>query len=155
MVQRIQSIYLLLTTGFSVLFLSGDIIKFTDSSGNLMAIKYNGLVRYFMESAPEHPGIIFPLTALFLLIAVISLVVIFLFKNRKLQIRLTTYLLLLAILLTVAVAAVSFYVMSRYNADIVLTIKIILPLLIAICLYLAYRGIKRDEDLVKSYDRLR
>ncbi|OFY62287.1 MAG: hypothetical protein A2V64_05410 [Bacteroidetes bacterium RBG_13_43_22] len=155
MIQRIQSIYLLLTTLFSVLFLSGNIIKFTDSSGNLITMKYSGLVRYVEESTPELPGKLFPLIILILLITILSLAVIFLFKNRKLQMQLTIGLLILAILLIVTVVAGSFYIMSRYEASIVLTIKLILPLLMVVCLYLAYRGMKKDETLVESLDRLR
>jgi hypothetical protein len=35
------------------------------------------------------------------------------------------------------------------------SIKQIIPLLLTIFVYLAYRSIRKDEVLVKSYDRLR
>jgi hypothetical protein len=45
--------------------------------------------------------------------------------------------------------------MRKYDSDIVWSFWMLLPVLIPVSLFLAYRGIKKDEDLVKSYDRLR
>ncbi len=155
MIQRIQSIYLLLTTLFSVLFLDGNIMKFTDDSGNMLNITLGGLKRIAGESAAENPGRVLPLTMLVLLIAVLSLVAIFLYKNRKLQMRFTLGVFILTIMLILILTIFSFFVIRNYNADILWGIKMILPLLMAVSSYLAYRSIKKDEDLVKSYDRLR
>jgi presenilin-like A22 family membrane protease len=155
MIQRIQSFYLLLTTLFSVLFLGGNCLKFTDNSGNQLAITLRGLVRYAGDSGSVQMQSLWPCTLLVFIIALVSFILIFLYKNRKLQIRLTTGLLILTILLIILVTAYSFYITVKYNADIVPGIKMILPLLMAVCIYLAYRGIKKDDSLIKSYDRLR
>jgi cytochrome bd-type quinol oxidase subunit 2 len=155
MIQRIQSIYLFLATLFAVFFLSGNILKFSDHSGKIIGITIRGLIRISEERAPEHAALFLPLVLLILLIVVVSLLTIFLFKNRKLQLRLAIGLLILTILLVLLITGYSVYITGKYNADIVFEIKMILLLLMPICMYLAYRGIKKDDDLVKSYDRLR
>src|SRR4030042_451799 len=152
MIQRLQSVYLLLTTLCSVLFLSGNMLKFTDDSGNLLSITYKGLKRIAGGAAPEQLERLLPLTILVILIAVVALIAIFLYRNRKLQIRFTIGLLILILILVIVLAGYSFLVMRNYNADINRSIKMILPLLMLLFTYLAYRGIRKDEDLVKSYD---
>jgi peptidoglycan/LPS O-acetylase OafA/YrhL len=155
MIQRIQSVYLLLTTIFSVLFLSGNIVKFNDSSGNLINITFRGLIKISGGSNPEQLGKLLPVILLILLIGVVSLLTTFLYKNRRLQMKLTIGLLILAITLVIMIVVYSVHIMKKYDADIVPGIKMILPLLMAVCIYLAYRGIKKDDTLVRSYDRLR
>ena len=155
MIQRLQSVYLLLTTLCSVLFLSGNMLKFTDDSGDLLNITYNGLKRISEGESPEQLARLLPLIILILLTAVTALIAIFLYRNRKLQIKFTIGLLILILILVMVLAGYSFLVMRNFDAEISWSIKMILPLLMLLFTYLAYRGIRKDEDLVKSYDRLR
>lgn len=99
--------------------------------------------------------IIMPLLILLILIAAISFVTVFLFKNRKLQIKLSMVLLILSIVLLLAVATYAFLLSGKYNAQLQLRVNLIFPVLVLIFSILAHRGIKKDEELVKSYDRLR
>jgi hypothetical protein len=46
-------------------------------------------------------------------------------------------------------------VSTNFNAKIVPGMTLILYPVMLICAVLAYRGIKKDDNLVKSYDRLR
>lgn len=48
-----------------------------------------------------------------------------------------------------------YYICSKYDAEIVPGFKIALPVIILILNILTYRGIRHDDRLVKSYDRLR
>jgi hypothetical protein len=61
--------------------------------------------------------------------------------------------------LVLGLILVSFYysysVMSKYDATLVPGIKMSLPFLQLILSVLAFKGIKKDDKLVKSYDRLR
>ncbi|MCX6303043.1 MAG: DUF4293 domain-containing protein [Bacteroidia bacterium] len=155
MIQRIQSVYLILTILFAVLFLSGNILKFSGDSGDILTVTMGGLSRITGESAHENLGKSFPITILVILIPVLSFVAIFLYRNRKLQMRFTLGLFILTVVVIVAEGIYSVYLMRNYNADMNWGIKMILPLMMAVCTYLAYRGIKKDKDLVKSYDRLR
>ncbi|OFY68502.1 MAG: hypothetical protein A2Y71_15690 [Bacteroidetes bacterium RBG_13_42_15] len=155
MIQRLQSVYLLLTTLCSVLFLSGNMLKFNDNSGNILSITYKGLKRIGGGAAPEQLEKFLPILIILLLIALISIVDIFIYRKRKLQTRFTIGLFILTIILIIVLAGYSFFVIQNFDAEISWSIKMILPLLMLLFTYLAYRGIRKDEDLVKSYDRLR
>jgi hypothetical protein len=50
---------------------------------------------------------------------------------------------------------VSFRIVSKFDARLIPGFKMILPLAILIFSILASWGIKKDDKLVKSYDRLR
>lgn len=155
MIQRIQSVYLLLTTVLSVLFLSGNMVKFTDASGNIIGMTIGGVLQYHTGSGSENAGSLLPLVILVLLTAAISFLTIFLFRNRKLQIRLTAVALLLSFLVILAASVYATFVMREFDAEIIWSIKMTLPVLMVLFLFLAYRGIRKDDELVKSYDRLR
>jgi uncharacterized membrane protein YidH (DUF202 family) len=64
-------------------------------------------------------------------------------------------LIILAAGFVIASIHVSFNIVSKFEARIIPGFKMILPILILIISILAYRGIKKDDQLVKSYDRLR
>ncbi|MFH0841803.1 MAG: DUF4293 domain-containing protein [Bacteroidota bacterium] len=155
MIQRIQSVYLFLTTFLSFLFPGGKMLKFTDASGNLLGVTFRGIYRYGAGSPPELLGGILPLLSLILLIAVFSLISIFFFRNRKLQMKLTAILLGLSAVVIIVTVVYAVLIMRKYDSDIIWSFRMFLPLLIPVCLFFAYRGIKKDDDLVESYDRLR
>jgi peptidoglycan/LPS O-acetylase OafA/YrhL len=96
-----------------------------------------------------------PLSVLIILIPALSLITIFFFKNRKMQLRLSLLLIVLCSLLIIALIHVYIITATRYDARMVPGFKMILPLIILVITILAYRGIKKDDQLVKSYDRLR
>lgn len=155
MIQRIQSLYLLLTTVFSVLFLKGSIIKFVDVSNNPVIINFGGINKVIAGGGTELIEKLIPFSVLLLLIPVLSIITIFLFKKRKSQLWFTISLLCLLLILICTTTYYALYIIRNFNTEMVSYIKLILPILMLICTYLAYRGIRKDEDLVKSYDRLR
>lgn len=155
MIQRVQSVYLLLTTVLSVLFLNGNMLRFTDASGNVIGMTISGILKYHAGSASENPGGLLPLVILVFLTAVISFLAVFLFRNRKLQVRITAVALFLAFSVVLTAAVYAIFVMRKFDAEILWSIKMALPVLMVIFLFLAYRGIRKDDELVKSYDRLR
>ena len=144
MIQRIQTVYFLLTIVTGVLFLSGPIIFFENGA----FLSSSGI------EAGEGVGNLL-LSVLLLSIPVLSLFLIFLYKNRRLQMSLTL-LLLFVIIFSVAYSGYLAYEYSNgNNTSVLLGYKLILPLLMIVFTLLAYRGIKKDENIVKSYDRLR
>ena len=155
MIQRIQSLYLLLTTVFSVLFLNVSIIKFVDKSKDTLIINFGGINKITTGGGTELIEKLIPFSILLLLIPVLSIITIFFFKKRKLQIEFTKALLGIIVILICILGYYTFYVIRKFNAEIVPGANLILPVLMTICTYLAYRGIRKDVDLVKSYDRLR
>ncbi len=143
MIQRIQSIFFLLTAAcfggeFGTSFASSDVSAagiFQDNSYTLS----------------DHPSLQV-ITGLGILLAIAA---IFLYKNRDLQIKVGYGALTMAILLPV-VAAVLF--MNEPGLDSVAisdNLGIYLPIGMIVCSILAVRFVKKDNKLVESMDRLR
>lgn len=89
-------------------------------------------------------------------VATIAAIDIFLFSNRKLQLRLAIVGIVVSILSVVA----EFYFISRFKTDNMITegywyLGAVFPLLAILFFILAARGIYKDDKLVKSLDRLR
>ncbi len=89
---------------------------------------------------------------------VLSLVTIFRFKNRKSQSGLTW----LNILITIGLQAWLFFKITNFRSDPANStlqgyywIGTFLPFITLILLFMAKSGIRKDEKLVKSLDRLR
>jgi peptidoglycan/LPS O-acetylase OafA/YrhL len=79
-----------------------------------------------------------------------AFIAIFLFKDRKAQLRVTITTLLLSIL------GIVIYILRTKNyTDGRFTITAIVSVVIPILLFLAAKGIWKDQKLVKSLDRLR
>ena len=136
MIQRIQTIYLLIATAVCAVA-TFMVSLYTDSSGNVVTAQNTIL---FM--------------VLFLSSAALSLVTIFLFKNRQLQFVLGR----LNIILNFALLGVLVYrsqVLSGGAAALEKGIGMLLPLISIVFIALANKAIKKDENLVKSVDRLR
>jgi len=155
MIQRIQSLYLLLTSLFSLLFLNGPILTFFDNSGSFVKITYSGILKYTANSDPVKTGEVWPVLTLALLIALLSLIIIFLYKNRVFQMLLARILILLVSAFIGTCLIYSYIVISKFEASFASWYKLIIPIIQMILSLLAYGGIKKDDDLVKSYDRLR
>ena len=155
MIQRIQSVYLSLTILLSLLFLNGSFLTFIDNSGSIMKIKIEGITRDWGVQGFEMIEKLLPLSAIIISIPAISLIALLFFRYRKVQLRLVLSLIILVTGLIIISFYYSYIVISKYNAFIVPTIKMIIPGLLLVLVILAYRGIRKDDRLVKSYDRLR
>ncbi|WP_179020683.1 DUF4293 domain-containing protein [Winogradskyella forsetii] len=136
MIQRIQTLYLFLAAVIS----AGLIFVFhlwTDNEG----IKVYALDNYLY-------------LGLFLGSALLSLISIFRFKDRKSQFVLGR----LNIILNFILLGIFVYQSLNLSGEINVSEKgigILLPIFSIVCLVLANKAIKKDEDLVKSVDRLR
>jgi cytochrome bd-type quinol oxidase subunit 2 len=155
MIQRIQSFYLSLITLLTLLFFRGGFLNFANKAGEVIKVTFTGIFRESAGNSLELIENLIPFSVLIVLIPVISLLTIFFFKNRKIQLRFSLFLIILAATLIIALIHVSFSIISKFEAKINPGFKMILPVLILILSILAYRGIKKDDQLVKSYDRLR
>lgn len=150
MIQRIQSIYLLLVTALLVAaislplgtFVTGDLI--TSYSFSPLGVELTEEMHYTWG-----------LLALLLLSTLISTCTIFLFRNRVLQIRMSIFNAVL--LIGYYIAFVVFMLMLQHDLQMTFHIEwsLCLPLIAIIFDYLAIRAIGRDEVMVKAADRLR
>ncbi len=144
MIQRIQSLFLLVASG-----ISGGLIFVFSLWKNLKSNEMFAIDTLLKESMLTKS-----IGALFIVSAVLSFITIFLFKNRKLQFVMNR----LNILLNFLLVGFIVYHLLTLSGDAKVSEKGIgsfLPLLSVILLVFANKFIKKDEDLVKSVDRLR
>lgn len=147
MIQRIQSVYLLLVTALLIVAVCLPMGTFIDAMGP-HPFKASGVdVNGTFQST-------WGLLGLLLLSTMVAFATIFLFKNRILQIRLSVFNSL--VLIGFYLAFVVFYFKLKTDLN---TFKmnwsLCLPLIAVILNYLAIRAIGRDEVMVKATDRLR
>ena len=88
-------------------------------------------------------------------VGVLSLLAVFLYKNRNLQIRVTNLSLLLTVILTGLLFFVADTLSGGMNKRVEYVTGSYLPIIEMLFLFLAVRFIKKDEELVRSADRLR
>ncbi len=145
MIQRIQSLLLLLSgLGFAGQFFT-DFAVSTASLPQLLADQ-----RYEVQDSPILMGLVF-------VGALACLTAILLFKNRIMQMRVTILSLVASILLPV----VAYFLMYKEGTPVPAgvtvqdTLGMYLPALSICFSALALRFIKKDDQLVKSMDRLR
>jgi len=155
MIQRIQSLYLSLTILLPLLFLKGSFLTFIDKSGSAFYITFRGIIRDTGITGSELIEKLLPLSILIVVLPMLSLITLFLYKKRKIQIWLTAIGVILASCLIILLGYYSKTVFTSYSASIILGVKMAVPVLILLFYILAYIGIRNDDRLVKSYDRLR
>jgi glucan phosphoethanolaminetransferase (alkaline phosphatase superfamily) len=155
MIQRKQSLYLLIVVILSVLFLTGSILKTASTTGNVLTVCIKGIYTTRGNSASVRTGQMIPFAVISVLIPVVSLITIFLYRNRKLQMKMTLLMLCLELLLVIAAVYYFLIMIKNPGGNVIPGYRSIIPLITIILTALAYRGIRKDEDLVKSYDRLR
>ena len=155
MIQRIQSVYLLLTTLLSVLFLKGGFLSFAEKTGSAIKITFNGIISVTGSQPAELIEKLLPLSILIIFIPALSFLTIFLFKKRDIQLWFVRVLILLILAFIAVSGFYTFNILTKYSATIIPGFKMFIPVLQLILSILAFRGIKKDDQLVKSYERLR
>ncbi len=155
MIQRIQSIYLTLIIVLTLLLLSGTVLNFEDGSGNTVRLSSTGILSDQSGKTIAQVVSTWPLPLMLISICVISLITIVMFRNRKIQMYLNIALIVLSVILIAAISWLGFSVIQDNRMNLSPGIKMIFPVLILAFSILSFRGIRNDERLVKSYDRLR
>ncbi|MDX2414778.1 MAG: DUF4293 domain-containing protein [Bacteroidales bacterium] len=154
MIQRIQTIYLALVAALSGILLYGNIVNLVGENGESYSLSYRG-ISLMHDGAAEIVEKSLPLTILLFALPLLFLISIFLFKNRKLQIRLTVFSTLLQAGALIMILYYVFFTVNKLGASLLFNVKITFPLIGVILGYLAFRAILKDELLIKSYDRIR
>jgi glucan phosphoethanolaminetransferase (alkaline phosphatase superfamily) len=154
MIQRIQTIWLLISAISSGLLIKVGIIDFINKAGHRYFIGFSGISK-LNETGHELITRSVPLEIFIILIPLLSVISILCFKSRRSQKILTLIVITFSICLIILVGYYSIFLMNNYNADFVPGIKIFFPLIIPVSAVLAYKGISKDENLINSYDRLR
>ena len=140
MLQRIQTVWLLIASALGFATLSNSISFY---SGNKLV---ENVSRFVPLTARENIFILI----LTVSIAVAALVTVFLFKDRKMQLK-----------VTLGIFAVSltniglYYLQTKNYVEGKMDLTSLAAFAIPVFLLMAARGIWKDEQLVKSVDRLR
>lgn len=138
MIQRIQSVWLLLAAAFDAMT-----FRFPFYSGDWKKDAVPAVVDLDAQSTPWF-------TILTIIAGALALATIFLFRNRKMQLRLCY----LGIFLSVVLLTLYFLEMANfYSGNIALWAIFYFGILLGFIL--AARGVRRDQKLIRSLDRLR
>jgi Domain of unknown function (DUF4293) len=136
MIQRIQSIWLFLAAVFALLTMQFSTYAGADAAGLLQLIK--GTSNTFLVIITS-------------MVAVVSMIALFLFKNRKLQIRIV----FVAIIIELVLLFLYYREISAINWKGAIAVTALLHAGVIIFLLLAAKGINSDEKLIKDSNRLR
>lgn len=156
MIQRIQSVYLLI-----IVILAGCTNSLPVAELINVKLNLNYLLDFRGISLVQPTGELVSQSTTWLLssfatvFGIISLITIFSFKNRIKQIRLSVLNFLFMIGYYVLLIIYLLISKSALDADIHLKLPVVFPLIAMILNYLAIGSIGKDEKLVKSLDRLR
>ena len=162
MIQRIQSIWLFLAVITLVcLFFLPLLTKTVEggeygiyTSGVHHEIKGEAGSGYSLSSVTSVGWISILPVVLNMVAALLSLITVFLFRNRTLQKRLIGLTIFMIILMT-GCSALNIELLPGGFAGASVKVGTFLPLLAIIFGLLALRGIRKDEQLLRSADRLR
>ena len=152
MIQRIQTLFLLAASALLAAMLFIPVVEIRIHTGEV----YTGLLRGMQSESGEYLVSTWPPFILVVVTAALLFLNIFFYKNRKLQIRICVY----AIILEFGQIGLMYYFWvvlfhKLGEAEYLFRIPVLFPVLAIILTYLAFRGIRKDEILIRSIDRIR
>lgn len=139
MIQRIQSLYLLIVTILQTILFFSKQATFIISTGQEETLRIAD---------------IWPIAILMGVTALLAFITIFLYHHRITQIRLTIFNGLLLVMLQGVVVYLLIRA-SNMTQEASYSLNAIFPIVSAVLSYLAIRGIGKDEAMIKALDRLR
>ena len=153
MIQRIQSLFLLLA------LICMSIFYFVPF-GSLEMQTETGITDvpmglYGVDLGEEHFSTL-PLLILLSVVVLILLLTIFMYRHRILQIRICIF----NLILTLGCSGLAFFFLYQASEKFAAnnyhtSVLIVLPIVAAVFIGLAIRGIAKDEALIRSIDRIR
>ena len=144
MIQRIQSLYLLMA------FLISGVWAFFV----LLWENYSGTRFYLIELLNENSWELLSIPIGFILSAILSLLTLVNYKKRKEQIKLNRF----NIVFNLYLLGIFVYLLLSLSGENFISEKgigLFIPVIVIVLLVLANKAIQKDEELVKSVDRLR
>jgi len=152
--QRIQTIFLLLAAIVLGLLFT-PIMSFFTVTGTQELLQQSDVAMLADGIFNIHDHIIFQILTILAIVA--SIAAIFMFKNRTLQLTLSRLTLVGSVMILFLIGIFFYldYQVIQANSVVSGEFGLLSPVLGIIFSILASRGIKKDEQLVKSSDRLR
>ena len=152
MIQRIQTVYLLLSLTVIGMMFFFPFTVFADADAVRYVFDFSGV--HGVGTDEMVTGTL-PFQILLVMVAVINLVTIFLFRNRRLQMRLSVFNMLLMAGILILASWYIFYTKGKMQAQVFYKVTLLFPLVSIVLTWLAFRNILKDELLVRSADRIR
>ena len=154
MIQRIQSLYLLIAAVFVGVLFFVPVAELSGKEGKLFLVYLSGVVSEGTANGAAMAKT-WPLLIIACLVLIFLVTTIFRYGKRVHQIKLC-YLAIADLILLAGL--IYFYVWKSQNdlgGIFSLKIYFTFPFMAAVFVYLAIKGIAKDEKLVKSIDRIR
>lgn len=154
MIQRIQSLYLLFAIIFMATFACMPYATITTTDATYRLLSY-GLETVAATDAPTISTSNYTVAILSCLTAILSLIAIFLFKNRRTQVLVCKVNTLLYITLYVVIALYGYISYTDLQASgISVTAYIVFPVCAIIVNSIAISSINKDEQTVRDSERM-
>ena len=155
MIQRIQSIYLLLAALCSGLLLAAPLYNIETATATYQLF-LGGLVQTNPKDTilTSQPAIL----AVGFLLTLFPIIILFLYKKRPMQMRLAASAMMAntaMLLLLVGIVNKSLEHITELHVKETYGVGLILPALSIVFLFLANKAIRKDDKLIRSADRLR
>lgn len=153
MIQRIQTVYIVLAVVFTIACLCLQIGTF-DNDGLVVGREYN---LWLIDGMCTYSLVTWPMFAVLVLSAALGIYTIFVYSNRRNQARLCVFNLLLLVGWYILYGVYSRVLAggALEQADFVPSMPAAFPGLAFVFYILARRGIMADERLVRAADRIR
>ena len=148
MIQRKQTLFLLVALILTVICMSTQVAALYNDSGSEFARIYN---LWLTDGQGNHSFLSAPLFVCLLTSSVLSVVTIFLYMKRKLQAALCMVNIILLVLWYIGLAVLP----QQTGGNMVLCWPAVLPACAIVLSFMARKGILADEKLVRSLDRIR
>lgn len=139
-IQRIQTVYLLLAAIVTAVFAFVPVINVLNPDG-VVEISFNSLHFGAWTMVLE------------MLIVILAIIAIFKYRDLKTQIRLTNVLMLLIVTLIIVIAIMMWVLHDKLIMQ--FTPYIVMPFVALILVWLAKKGIKHDKKLLADSERIR
>ena len=133
MIQRIQSLYIFLYIVIKCFLL-------------YMSLSYKSLFHFFINKVDIFSSVL-------ILLIIFSIVTLLSFKKRKTQIKLMYFLITLQLLFMISISIFTYMKVDSLNF--LQNYQTILCIVGLLLLLLCLRGIKKDQNLIDSIDRIR
>jgi glucan phosphoethanolaminetransferase (alkaline phosphatase superfamily) len=142
MLQRIQTLWLIIASALAFLTL-----RFSFFSGNKLV---DNISEFKHLTAANADNLI--LLILSVAVGIAALIAVFLYKDRKMQLRIVVLTIILSVVnIVLFISEAQKFITGEGNYDLTAAFAFLIP----VFLILAARGIYKDDRLVKSLDRLR
>ncbi|MBK9273214.1 MAG: DUF4293 domain-containing protein [Flavobacteriales bacterium] len=157
MIQRKQTLFLALAAVVAGL---ANLFPFATYSVADVQVVFRSTGLFLGDGAPlEEASPKVPFAAVLGLLAVLPLVTIFLYRDRARQVRFVrfTYLFALGALAfgVITDRSIQVYMAGRGEVEVAYGPAFAAPVLVLLLAFLAERGIRKDEALIRSMDRIR